>query len=92
MKTVEGKGGRVRRQDPSPSLNAVSREVIGAAIEVHTALGPGLGESAYVIRLEEVREDEGLRVAREVTIPARFRGRELDAYYGSISWSKKRSS
>lgn len=68
-------------EEPGPSLNALSRDVIGAAIEVHKSLGPGLLESAYVTCLEDVLEEEGLSVAREVAIPARFQGRALDAYY-----------
>lgn len=31
----------------NPSINELTREVIGAAIEVHRKLGPGLLESAY---------------------------------------------
>ncbi|PSG96671.1 GxxExxY protein [Thermoplasmatales archaeon SW_10_69_26] len=68
-------------EEPSRSLNALSRDVIGAAIEVHEELGPGLVESAYASCLTEVLRDEGHEVSREVCIPARFRGRELDAYY-----------
>ena len=29
--------------------NSITREIIGAAIDIHRALGPGLLESAYVI-------------------------------------------
>ncbi|PSG97002.1 GxxExxY protein [Thermoplasmatales archaeon SW_10_69_26] len=62
-------------------MNALSRDVIGAAIEVHRELGPGLLERVYVECLAEALEDTGLSVAREVTIPARFRVRELEASY-----------
>jgi hypothetical protein len=36
------------------TLNRITESVIGAAIEVHRALGPGLLESAYEACLEEV--------------------------------------
>ena len=32
-------------------INEITREIIGAAIEVHKALGPGLLESAYQVCL-----------------------------------------
>lgn len=37
----------VRRTEPSKALDRLAREVIGAAIEVHRVLGPGLLESVY---------------------------------------------
>jgi len=35
------------RREPGPELEQLTRDVIGAAIEVHRVLGPGLLESAY---------------------------------------------
>jgi GxxExxY protein len=63
------------------SVNALSRDVIGAAIEVHRELGPGLLESAYADCLQEAVREAGLGVSQEVEVPARFRGRRLDARY-----------
>ena len=59
----------------------VTRRVIGAAIEVHKELGPGLLESAY----EECLADEfirrGIPFARQVQIPVQYKGRQLNMSY-----------
>ena len=39
-------------REPPPELDAVAHQVIGAAIEVHRALGPGLPEEAYQRAME----------------------------------------
>jgi GxxExxY protein len=63
------------------SNDPLSAKIIGAAIEVHRALGPGLLESAYRDCLEyEIREN-GLFVAREVILPIRYKKLELKAAY-----------
>ena len=55
--------------------------VIGAAIEVHRVLGPGLLESAYAECL--VRELATRRVAfeRQVALPIQYKGERVDAAY-----------
>ena len=58
-----------------------SRRLIGAAIEVHRALGPGLLESAYVRCLEWELKSVGMDVEREVVVPLWFRGHQIDAAY-----------
>lgn len=59
----------------------LSRELIGAAIEVHRALGPGLLESVYQRCLAIELGQRGIGYKREVRIPIRYRGRSVgDAY------------
>jgi GxxExxY protein len=63
------------RDDP------LTREVIGAAIEVHKALGPGLLESAYEACLAKELSLRGLRVERQVEIKLEYKGEQLDCVY-----------
>jgi GxxExxY protein len=55
-------------------LNRVSGAIIGAAIEVHRALGPGLLESAYQACLERELIERGHRVERQRSFPVVYRG------------------
>ena len=58
--------------------NSLSYHIIGAAIEVHTALGgPGLLESLYEEALVYELEDSGLSVARQKPVPVKYKGRTL---------------
>lgn len=57
--------------------NEVTRRILGAAIRVHRALGPGLIESVYEECLFEELLRDGLRVARQAPVPVRYRGRSL---------------
>ena len=55
------------------AINALSKEVIGAAIEVHRQLGSGLLESVYAECLAAEIRHLGLSVRREVMLPLRYR-------------------
>jgi len=55
--------------------------VIGLAMEVHTALGPGLLESAYRETLHYKMQKEGLRVEKEKPIPLVFEEVKLECGY-----------
>ena len=59
----------------------VSSAVIGAAISVHKALGPGLLESAYQACLLYELRLNGLYVEREKKLPVVYRGLQLDCAY-----------
>ena len=62
-------------------INTLSHEVIGAAIEVHKVLGPGLLESAYEEWLAHELSLRGLRYALQVPLPVVFKGIRLDCGY-----------
>ena len=62
-------------------LDEITQLIIGAAIEVHRALGPGLLESAYQTCLRRELELRGIRFAHEVILPLRYKGVQLDCGY-----------
>lgn len=55
--------------------------VIGALIEVHRHLGPGLMESAYEACLCAELAERGLRFERQRPVPINYKGVHLDAGY-----------
>ncbi len=59
----------------------LTERIIGAAIKVHRALGPGLLESAYEVCLADEMEREGLAFERQVALPVEYEGRRLDCGY-----------
>jgi GxxExxY protein len=59
----------------------VTSKIIGAAIEVHKHLGPGLLESAYEICLAHELRTQGLIVESQITLPVVFKGMKLEAGY-----------
>jgi len=66
--------------------NAITREVIGAAMRVHSALGPGLLETAYRACLGRELELRGLRYESEVPVPVTYRGLTIRPHTGWICW------
>ena len=62
-------------------LNKLSQAIIGAAIEVHKFLGPGLLESVYEICLIEELEQRGLKVQKQVRLPLYYKGKQTNKYF-----------
>lgn len=62
-------------------IEDIGNRVIGAAIKVHSALGPGLLESAYQKCLSYELGKAGLKVECEVLLPIRYEEISLDAGY-----------
>jgi len=61
--------------------NDISGEIIGAAIEVHRHLGPGLLESVYRDSLGHELGLRGLVFEKEVALPVRYKGVEISSGY-----------
>ena len=59
----------------------VGWKVIGAAIEIHRALGPGLLESAYDNALSREFVTRGLRFNRQVPVHTKYKGEPVGAPY-----------
>lgn len=59
----------------------LTKEIIGAAIEVHKALGPGLLESAYEACLCREMELREISFERQVHLPLNYKGMDIDCGY-----------
>jgi GxxExxY protein len=63
------------------SVNRITEAIIGAAMKVHSALGPGLLESAYeACMIHELRKT-GFKVLSQVALPVHYDGIELEVGY-----------
>lgn len=66
---------------PDERTNTASRQVITAAMRVHSVLGPGMLEHAYRRCLAHELRLHGVRVDEEVSLPLRYRRFDLDVAY-----------
>ena len=62
-------------------INKLSSEIIGAAIEVHKMLGPGLLESAYEECLCHDLTLRGYHCERQKALPLNYKGKKLNCGY-----------
>ena len=62
-------------------LDLITQEIIGAAIEAHRRLGPGLLESAYEACLAFELRDRALKVEQQKPLPVIYREVKLDCGY-----------
>ena len=62
-------------------LDAITKQIVGASIDVHRALGPGLLESVYESCLEFDLIEQGLDVQRQVALPVSYKQVKLEAGY-----------
>ena len=62
-------------------INDLTGEVIGAAIEVHKALGPGLLESVYEECLSRELDLRDIPYERQKALPVEYKGAKLGCGY-----------
>lgn len=62
-------------------LNRLSKEIIGAALDVHRELGPGMLESAYKTSLASELTGRGLAIEREKPMSQVYKGKSLGRAY-----------
>jgi GxxExxY protein len=63
------------------SSNSVSEKVLGAAIEVHRCLGPGLLESSYHACLCRELELRNISFHSQLVLPLKYKGMEIPKAY-----------
>jgi GxxExxY protein len=62
-------------------VNAITEQIIGAAIDVHRALGPGLLESTYETCLCRELVIRSIDYERQVALPVEHKGVKLECAY-----------
>lgn len=62
-------------------LNQITAQIVDAAMKVHSALGPGLLESAYEACLAYELRQRGLQVLTQVGLPVVYNEVKLDVGY-----------
>jgi len=62
-------------------ISGLTEKIIGAAIEVHKALGPGLLESTYEGCLAHELSLAGISFERQVPLPVSYKSLQLDCGY-----------
>ena len=62
-------------------LNQITEAIIGAAVDIHRTLGPGLLESAYEACLVFELAERGLKIEQQKPLPIVYREVKLDCGY-----------
>jgi GxxExxY protein len=65
-------------ENPDQGFNALTERIIGAAIEVHRELGPGLLEAVYEECLCVELKSRGLAFQRQIQLPVQYKGARVD--------------
>jgi len=65
----------------SDRLNRITEQIIGSAMEVHRAIGPGLLESAYQVCLAFELRERGFKVEQEKPLPVMYKNVRLECGY-----------
>ncbi|MGD2088681.1 MAG: GxxExxY protein [Candidatus Aminicenantes bacterium] len=67
--------------DKAGRLNMITDKIIGVAIDVHRALGPGLLESTYEACMGYDLVERGLKVEQQKPLPVTYKNVKLDCGY-----------
>ena len=59
--------------------NELGEAILGAAMKVHSGLGPGLLESVYEACLVHELNEQGLKVERQFSLPVEYDGQRIEA-------------
>ena len=68
---------RAGQGEIEPDLDAVTERIIGACIEVHKELEPGLTEALYQEALCHEFDLRGVRYQKQVTVPVMYKGKRI---------------
>lgn len=74
----------IRNEDLDPALTEVSRKVIGCAIEIHTALGPGFDHETYANAISLDLSNLGVPHSVNHVFPVNYRGRQIGSHSVSL--------
>ena len=62
-------------------VNDISGMIVDAAINIHSALGPGPLESVYEVLLAHELKQRGLHVERQIPVPIQYMGIQFEEGY-----------
>lgn len=71
-------------EELDPALTEVSRKVIGCAIEIHKALGPGFDQSAYLTALSNDLTDAGVKHSVNHEFPVIYNNKRIGSHRVSL--------
>jgi len=74
----------LRNDELDPALTEVSRTVIGCAIEIHKAIGPGFETSVYERALSAELDEEGVEHKLNHAFGLEYRGRDIGKHHVSL--------
>jgi GxxExxY protein len=69
------------REPLASDLNLISGEIVDAALQVHSGLGPRLLESAYEACLAFELRSRGFQLISQALLPIEYKGVQIDAGY-----------
>jgi GxxExxY protein len=68
-------------QEDRDTIESVASDVVDSAVKIHSALGPGLLESAYQACLAHELARRGHNVSSEVLLPLEYEGLTIEKAY-----------